>query len=139
VALTNANTLTVTFASSQTGACVVNASGGGTNFAPGTGISFTGPNIVVDGTFIPKYLTATASLSFGAIAQAACAQSTLALTGAATGDSIAPGWPATLESGLTGSMFVSAGNTVAVRLCNLSGVTLTPAAQSFRATVLKGF
>jgi hypothetical protein len=36
-------------------------------------------------------------------------------------------------------MFVSAGNTVAVRLCNLSGVTLTPAAQSFRATVLKGF
>ena len=60
-------------------------------------------------------------------------------TGAATGDSIAPGWPATLESGLTGSMLVSASNAVVVRLCNLSGATLTPAAQSFRATVLKGF
>ena len=66
---------------------------------------------------------------------------TLALAGAATGDSIVPGWPATLEieNGLMGSMFVSAGNTVAVRLCNLSGASLTPAAQSFRATVLKGF
>jgi hypothetical protein len=137
--LTNANTLTVTFASLQTGSCVVNASGGGSNFVPGTGINFAGSNIAVDGTFIPKYLTASASLSFGAIAQAACAQLTLALTGAATGDSIAPGWPATLENGFTGSMFVSANNTVAVRLCNLSGATLTPAAQSFRATVLKGF
>jgi hypothetical protein len=137
--LTNANTLTVTFASAQTGSCVVNASGGGTNFTPGTGITFSGANISVDGTFIPKYLTASSSLAFGAIAQAACAQLTFSLAGASTGDSIAPGWPATLESGLVGSMFVSASNTVAVRLCNLSGASVTPAAQSFRATAVKGF
>jgi hypothetical protein len=115
VAVTNANTLTVTFASSQSGSCVVNASGGGTT---------------------PAFLSASASLSFGAISQAACAQLTFTLTGANPGDVVAPGWPTALESGLTGVMIVTSSNTIAVRLCNLSGATLTPAAESFKATVM---
>jgi hypothetical protein len=63
-----------------------------------------------------------------------------ALTGAATGDSIAPGWPSTLEAGLAGTMRVSAPNTVEVQLCNLTGATMTPAAgQTFRATIVRSF
>lgn len=115
VAMTNSNTLTVTFASSQSGSCVVNANGGGTT---------------------PTFLSASSSLSFAAISQAACAQLTFTLTGANAGDVVAPGWPPALESGLAGSMIVTAANTVTVRLCNLSGATLTPAAETFKATVM---
>jgi len=137
--LTDANNLTVTFASSQSGACVVNATGAGTSYTAGTGINIAGTLLSVDKTSVPAYLTATSSLSFGSIAQASCAQLTFALTGANPGDSIAPGWPSSIEAGLAGSMFVSASNTVTVRLCNLSGAALTPAAQNFRAFVVRSF
>ncbi len=113
--MTNANTLTVNFAAAQSGSCAVNATGG---------------------TASPAFLMGSASLSFGAIAQAACAQSTFSLNGANPGDSIAPGWPATLATGLTGTMLASAANTITVQLCNLSGATVTPAAQTFKATVI---
>ena len=115
VALTNANTLTVGFTSAQSGSCAVNATGGSSP---------------------PAFLMGSASLSFGPIVQAACAQLTFPLVGANPGDSIAPGWPATLAAGLTGTMFASAANTVAVELCNLSGATVTPAVQTFKATVI---
>jgi hypothetical protein len=114
-ALTNANTLTVNFASAQSGSCAVNATGGSTE---------------------PAFLMGSASLSFGPIAQAACAQLTFTLTGANPGDSIVPGWPATLETGLTGTMIATSANIIAVRLCNLSGATLDPATQTFKATVI---
>jgi len=115
VALTNANTLTVSFASTQSGSCSVNATGGSTE---------------------PAFLMGSASLSFGAIAQAACAETAFPLSGANPGDSIAPGWPATLAPGLAGTMMASAANTVTVELCNLSGATVTPPAQTFKATVI---
>jgi hypothetical protein len=115
VALTNANTLTVSFASVQSGSCSVNATGGSTE---------------------PAFLMGSASLSFGAIAQAACAETAFPLSGTNPGDSIAPGWPATLGPGLAGTMIASAANTVTVELCNLSGATLTPPAQTFKATVI---
>jgi len=137
--LTDANTLTVTFAASETGSCVVNATGAGTSYTAGTGINIAGTSLSVDKTSVPTYLTATGSLSFGSIAQASCAQLTFALTGANPGDSIAPGWPSSIEAGLVGNMFVSASNTVAVRLCNLSGSALTPAAQTFRAAIIRSF
>jgi hypothetical protein len=55
------------------------------------------------------------------------------------GDSVAPGWPAGLEGGLIGMMRISASNIVAVRICNLSGTTVDPAAATFRATVVRSF
>jgi len=113
--LTNANTLTVNFASAQSGSCAVNATGGSAE---------------------PAFLMGSASLSFGPIAQAACAQLAFTLTGANPGDSIAPGWPAALETALTGTMIATSANTIAVRLCNLSGAPLDPATQTFRATVI---
>jgi hypothetical protein len=114
----------VTFSVAQTGRCVLEAggSGGGASMASQLGE------------------TATATLSFGAIAAGSCSASqAFTLTGAAPGDSVAPGWPSTIEPGLLGNMWVSAPDTLSARMCNFSGALLIPASASYRGTVLKGF
>lgn len=83
------------------------------------------------------YLTASATINYGSIGDGNCAASTLTLSGAAAGDNVAAGWPAALEAGLTGSMFVSAADTVAVRLCNFSGAAVDPASATFRAAITR--
>ena len=95
--------------------------------------------VAVDSATVPTYLTVAAALDFASIAPGACADSTFSMPGASAGDSVAPGWPAGLESGLIGMMRISASNTVAVRVCNLSGTTVDPAAATFRATVVRSF
>jgi hypothetical protein len=95
--------------------------------------------VAVDSATVPTYLAAAAVLDFASIAPGACADATLSLPGASAGDSVAPGWPAGLEIGLIGMMRISASNTVAVRVCNLSGTTVDPAAGTFRATVVRSF
>jgi hypothetical protein len=95
--------------------------------------------VAVDAATVPTYLTSSAVIDFGGIVPAGCAESTLPLAGAAPGDSVAPGWPATFETGLLGTMRVSASGVVAVRVCNLSGTTVDPAATTFRATILRSF
>ncbi|MEO8367819.1 MAG: hypothetical protein ABI806_01285 [Candidatus Solibacter sp.] len=113
------------------------------NLASGTGIVAldTGVQtiVAVDSASVPTYLTASAVVDFGSISPGSCGESTVALPGASTGDSVAPGWPAGLESGLIGMMRVSAANTVALRVCNLSGSIVDPAAATFRATVVRSF
>ena len=106
----------------------------------GAGVVLAGNTLSVDATTVPTFLTGAASLNFPGIANGACNAQTFALTGASTGDSIAPGWPASIESGLIGVMRVSLANTVEVRLCNLSGGSVTPAGgQTFRATIVRSF
>ena len=95
--------------------------------------------VAVDAATVPTYLTAIALLDFPGIGAGTCAESTLSLPGAAVGDSVAGGWPAALESGLIGTMRASASNTVAVRLCNLSGTMVDPAAGVYRATIVRSF
>ena len=95
--------------------------------------------VAVDSAIVPTYLAVSAVLDFASIAPGACAESSFAMPGASAGDSVAPGWPAGLESGLIGMMRISASNTVAVRVCNLSGITVDPAAATFRATVVRSF
>jgi hypothetical protein len=95
--------------------------------------------LAIDSATVPTYLTVSSVLDFSNIAAGACAESTLSLPGASSGDSVAPGWPAGFESGLIGMMRISASNTVAVRICNLSGTTVDPAAATFRATVVRSF
>jgi hypothetical protein len=90
----------------------------------------------VDNT-IPRYLTGTASLAFGNIANTACAVLTFALAGALPTDGVAPIWPSSMDAGFTGSMRVSTANTVEVRYCNFSGAPLIPAAQTFGAVVMR--
>jgi len=82
-------------------------------------------------------IKATATIDFASIADGTCLANTFTLTGAVTGDSLAPDWPSTLETGLFGTMLVSAANTVQVRLCNLSGGAVDPASQTFGASVIR--
>ena len=93
----------------------------------------------VDTATVPTFLTATAGLNFGDLSQDTCLEQTLPLQGAATGDAVAAGWPHTLESGLTGVMFVGAQNTVTVRICKFTTGNVDPAFQNFRATIVRGF
>lgn len=93
----------------------------------------------VDTATVPTFLTATAGINFGDLSQDTCLEQTLPLQGAATGDAVAAGWPHTLESGLTGVMFVGAQNTVTIRICKFTTGNVDPALQNFRATIVRGF
>jgi hypothetical protein len=100
--------------------------------------SGTQSTISVDAALIPTYLTATASLSFPSIPTGACSSElTIGLTGANSGDSVAPGWPPSMPQGVLGIMRVSSAGVVAVRVCNFSGSAVTPPADTFRATVVR--
>lgn len=90
-----------------------------------------------------KVLTGTASLNFGATAAGACDALTVTVTGAATGDNVILGIPATLAGADAYQHFwsyVSAANTVTVKRCNPTNATTAlsdPAAATVRATVLQ--
>lgn len=82
-------------------------------------------------------LTATATLDFPSIGANDTAQLTMTVTGAATGDAVFIGLPSTINTGLVATGFVSATNTVAIRLHNTSGGSIDPASSTFRAVVAK--
>jgi len=115
-----------------------------TPLAGGTGVALTlaggQTTVAVDTALVPAYLTALATLDFPAIPAGRCsADLTIALPGANPGDSVVPGWPAGLEAGLSGTMRVSAAGTVAVRLCADGSGPVDPAAEAFRATIVRSF
>jgi hypothetical protein len=108
----------------------------------GTMVSSIGnvTSIGIDSALVPTYVTGNGSLDFPAIPNGACAlELSMPLAGASPGDSVAAGWPATLEQGLIGIMRVSAADTVGVRLCNFSGTAVDPAPAVFGATVVRSF
>ena len=95
--------------------------------------------IGVDTTLIPTYTNGTASLTFGSLAANSCAADlTVSVPGAILGDSVAPGWPASLPGSVFGNMRVTAANLVSVRLCNLGSAAATVAANTYRATIVRG-
>lgn len=73
----------------------------------------------------------SASLNFPNIPAGEQAELTITCTGATVGMPVAPAWPATLEAGLGGMMFVSATNTVTVRLTAVAAGDIDPATQTF--------
>jgi len=75
-------------------------------------------------------------IDFGSIADGSIAEATFTLTGAVVGNNLAPNWPSTLNIGLVGMMFVSATDTVTVRLINLSGAPINPTSSTFGARVI---
>jgi hypothetical protein len=124
--------------------CGSGGGGGGDTITGDFGIVVTQPSagvkrVGIDTATVPTFLTASANIDFGAVSQDACLEQTIALPGAATGDSVAPGWPHTFEAGLVGTMFVSAQNTVTVRVCKLTAGAVDPAQQNFRATIVRSF
>jgi hypothetical protein len=96
--------------------------------------------LAVDNGVIPTYLMNSATLTFPSIPSGACAaDQTLTVTGANTGDAVAPGWPAGLPSGLIGIMLVNSSNTVNVRLCNMSSAAIQPPSASYKATIVRNY
>ena len=79
----------------------------------------------------------SATLNFGAIGDGDTADLTFTVTGAVVNDKVAPSWPSTLNAGLVASMFVSATNTVTVRLANLSGAPIDPASATYGAQIVR--
>lgn len=144
----DANTTRVTFATAQTGYVVANTgsgSGGGiASVVVGDGLlgdGTSGDPVRVNPATVPSFLTGTATLNdWGTIGAQACVQKTFALAGAVSNDAVIPRWPAGLTAGLTGIVFVSAGDVIAVRVCNptAGGIALANG-NVFGATILRSF
>jgi hypothetical protein len=88
------------------------------------------------GVDFTKLLTATATLDFASIAAGATAELTITVTGAATGDFVILAAPSGIEAGLMWTGFVSAADTVKIRLHNTTGGAVDPASASWKATVM---
>lgn len=79
----------------------------------------------------------TATLDFPNIGAGAQQELTVTVTGATLGDSVLLGPSSGLEGGLCATGYVSASNTVTVRLCNFTSGAINPASATWRATVMK--
>lgn len=97
----------------------------------------SGSIAIGSGTAILKVLSATATLDFGSVAADSYADLTITVTGAAVGDTVAIGFPnGSILADLVWSAWVSATNTVTIRVANNSSTTARdPASGTFRATV----
>jgi len=147
----------ITFAEPQSGRCVVNGSGGSSpassgeegsgssigNLEVGAGMMMVQtPDVTslsVDSAVVPTFLTNSAILSIPSIAAGRCADTTLAVPGAAVGDTVAAGWPATLGSSMLGTMWVSSASTLSIRLCNLATTASIALTDFFKAMILRSF
>ena len=108
----------------------------GSSLSAGTAIIISGGVIRVEAASVPSYLQTTGSLTFAEIADGACGDKTIALTGAAAGDAASVGVPAAFGDGLLPAAIVKSANTVTVRVCNFSGDAATPTG-TFRVWVNK--
>lgn len=113
--------------------------GGGGTYTAGIGLTESGGEFTVDTGAVPTFLTTTTSIDVTSITSGRCVDSTFTMTGAAVSDAVAPRWPATLEGGLAGTMFVSATNTIKVRLCNNTAASVDPINQTYGATIVRSF
>lgn len=85
-------------------------------------------------------LTATADLTWGAIAAGASADQTIAVTGAQLSDRVLLGLPDGLSSGLIPFAWVSASDVVKVRIHNITASPITPhsgAATAYAVTAVR--
>jgi hypothetical protein len=83
-------------------------------------------------------LAGSATLTFGAITAQTCSEQTVAVTGAASTGVASASPTASLGSvNLSWSAWVSAANTVSVRVCNPSSGSITPSAVTWQARVIQ--
>jgi len=85
---------------------------------------------------VARLLTSTATLDFPSISAGAVDVLTITVTGAAVGDFVTLAPPAALSAGLMFAGFVSAADTVTVRLHNTTGGAIDPASAVWGALVL---
>ncbi len=95
--------------------------------------------IGIDTSVVPTYVSAGGSLSFGTINSGACStELTFSAPGTLAGDSVAPGWPASLPAGVLGRMRIVSNGVAGVQLCNFSGAAV-PVSANFQLTVVRSF
>lgn len=84
------------------------------------------------------FLTNTKTHDFGSLSHGAEEETTITVTGAAVGDACFVGAPSTVELGLSWDAYVSAADTVTLRIYNYQNSgTIDPASATWRVTVLK--
>lgn len=88
------------------------------------------------GSVIGKVLTATAALDFPDTAAGVASDLTIAVTGAAVGDTVHLGLPAAPNTNFVFEAFVSASDVVKVRAHNVSSGSVNPASATYRVTVM---
>lgn len=82
-------------------------------------------------------LVGSEELDFGSIGAGLSADLTITVAGAVAGDPVAVGVPAALETGLTAFAFVSADDTVTIRMVNNTAGAVDAASGMFRVVVHK--
>jgi hypothetical protein len=138
--VTSANVVSVTFASAQTGTCTVNAGGGQLAVAFGggfLGLGTVASPLELDPNVVPGRISGTATLTFPAIAQSACNEQLVSVSGVALGDEVMIGAPADVGTGFVWAAYVSLADTITVRLCKITTGAVTPPVRSWRATIVR--
>ncbi|OPG13628.1 hypothetical protein [Microbispora sp. GKU 823] len=96
----------------------------------------TAPRAAYYGTK-PVKLTASADLDFASIAAGAVGTASVTVTGAKVGDVVALGAPSGVNASLIWSGYVSAANTVTIRLYNPTGGAIDPASATWKVAVFQ--
>ncbi len=109
----------------------------------GAGLEGTGtaadPVRIASGGAVASQTFYSASLSFGTLGAASCAELNIAAPGAASGETLAAGIPESLPTGVLASMY-SGTDVVVVRLCNLTGASVViPDGLSYSVRIVRGF
>lgn len=81
-------------------------------------------------------LVKTTTLDFPSISVKTTAEKTVTVTGATTGSTCSCAPNSTIETGLSWSCYVSAANTVIIRLANVSAAAIDPASKSWKVTLI---
>jgi len=100
----------------------------------GTDLFFT-PNTTRK--LLLKGLDNSATLDFPAISGGATSELSVTVSGATTGSSCSCAPNTTIEAGLTWSCYVSAANTVRLRLSNITAGSINPASRSWKVVVVE--
>ncbi|MBK5214303.1 MAG: hypothetical protein JJE55_11660 [Flavobacteriaceae bacterium] len=84
-----------------------------------------------------KGYTNSATLTFGSISAASSSEMTITVTGATVGSTCNVSPNGTIQSGLIWNAYVSAVNTVTVRITNITAAAITPTSRTWKATVIQ--
>jgi len=93
----------------------------------------------IDAAAVGARISAAGTLDFPNMEPGSCAEQTIALTGALPGDEVFLGAPPDVPQGFLWNGFVSAANTVTVRMCKITAGPSDPPARAWRATIVRSF
>jgi hypothetical protein len=102
------------------------------------GLAFAGKRAdeAVYANKVPQLATIVKTHDFASIAAQASAETTVTIDGARAGNHIIPAWPSALPAGLVGVMYVSADNTVTIRVSNPTSAAIDPGSLNYGVAVV---